>query len=383
MLRVGLTGGIATGKSHVAARLETRGLRVVGLDRVAHALMAPGGAAYADVVEAFGRGILAADASIDRKALGAIVFADAAALARLNALVHPRVRDEEARLAAGLSGAEGAVLVVEAALLVESGMHLRFDRLVVAECGPEEQQRRLMARDRIDAGAAQARLRAQMPVAEKGRFAHRLIDTSGAPGDTDERADQLADELLRLARAPWPRVELSLEAAAALALGGAGGVGALTPAAFLEEAAAGLELERLARRIDPQSRGPWYAREIDAECPPDALSGGVALFAIGRRGADPEYAAAAAYAVARLTHASPACLERAVLAALALQEATCGAPEPPSPAARDLAQRWSGFATRPSDCDAARARVAAARGPVALGPAERESLSRLLAARRP
>jgi dephospho-CoA kinase len=128
MLRVGLTGGIACGKSHVSRRLASHGLHVLDLDAVAHAITAPGGTAYDDVVRVFGRGIVGADGAIDRKALGARVFADPEALGRLNALVHPRVRDEESRRAGELAGTE-AVLVTDAALLVESGMHTRFDRL--------------------------------------------------------------------------------------------------------------------------------------------------------------------------------------------------------------------------------------------------------------
>src|SRR5262245_49087722 len=115
--------------------------------------MAPGGAAYDDVVRSFGASILGPDGAIDRRALGDVVFKDPAARARLNALVHPRAREEEGRRAAALGAAGATVIVSDAALLVEAGVHLRFDRLVVVHCPPEEQRRRLMERDGLDARA--------------------------------------------------------------------------------------------------------------------------------------------------------------------------------------------------------------------------------------
>jgi len=207
MLRVGLTGGIACGKSHVLRRLELRGCRTLDLDRVAHDVMVPGGSAYADVLAAFGPAILRSDGAVDRKALAALVFQDLVARDRLNGIVHPLVRIEERRWVAALAGKADAVIVVDAALLVEGGLHLRFDRLIVVHCAPEEQLRRLMARDALSREDAEARLRAQMPVAEKRRFAHLQLDTSGSPDDTDARADALAATLFALAQTPVkPRV---------------------------------------------------------------------------------------------------------------------------------------------------------------------------------
>ena len=123
MLRVGLTGGIACGKSRVLVRLGAKGLATLDLDALGHHVMAPGGSAHDDVVAAFGSRILAPDGSIDRKSLGAVVFSDPAARRRLDALVHPRVRAEEAERAARLEAAGEAVLVSDAALLVEAGHH--------------------------------------------------------------------------------------------------------------------------------------------------------------------------------------------------------------------------------------------------------------------
>src|SRR5215468_3786401 len=136
-------------------------MRLLDLDKVSRAVMAPGGAAFAEVVEAFGPRVLAGDGSIDRKALGAIVFADAAARARLNAITHPKILAEEGRWAA--EGRADEILVTEAALLVESGALLRFDRLVVVYCDEAEQVRRLRDRDRIGEAEARARLASQMP----------------------------------------------------------------------------------------------------------------------------------------------------------------------------------------------------------------------------
>ena len=151
MLRVGLTGGIACGKSRVRRHLAAAGFGTLDLDGVAHEMIAPGGPAYDDVVAAFGPGILAADGTVDRKVLGARVFADAAARAELNALVHPRVRDEEARRAAAHAAAGGRVFVTDAALLVEAAAPaVRPARGRDCEGG----ELRLVARDRIEEAAA-------------------------------------------------------------------------------------------------------------------------------------------------------------------------------------------------------------------------------------
>ena len=206
MLRVGLTGGIACGKSEVLGRLSARGLATLDLDAVAHEVMAPGGAAYEEVVASFGDDILAPDATIDRSALGAVVFGDPEARGRLEGIVHPRVRAEEARRASAFQAEGRALLVSDGAVLVEAGVHLRFDRLVVVHCPPEAQRRRLMARDGISDAAARARLGAQMPIEEKRCFGHLEVDTSGALEETAQAAEILAGVLLTEARGPRPRV---------------------------------------------------------------------------------------------------------------------------------------------------------------------------------
>ena len=307
MLRVGLTGGIACGKSRVRRHLAAAGFGTLDLDRVAHETIAPGGPAYDDVVAAFGPGILAADGTVDRKVLGARVFADAAARAELNALVHPRVRDEEARRAAAHAAAGGRVFVTDAALLVEAGLHLRFDRLVVVDCEGGEQLRRLVARDGIEEPAARARIAAQMPAAEKRRFAHIVFDASGTPEATDAAAAGLVAELASLAEHAPPRPPVREAAVlAALHRGPVHGPRGLDPALWATgvAAAGGMEMERLKRLLVPPFDGPWLAA---AEAPadrsprPETLALVVGLWSLVRRGLDPEFTAAAMFSMAYLT----------------------------------------------------------------------------------
>ncbi len=351
MLRVGLTGGIACGKSHVLLRLAASGLHTLDLDRVAHDVVARGGSAYPEVVHAFGTGILGPDRDIDRKALGAIVFADPAARARLNTIVHPKVREEEARRASAHAADPAAVFVTDAALLVEAGVHLRFDRLVVVHCAPEEQLRRLMDRDQIGEDAARARVEAQMPIGEKRRFAHFAVDTSGRVEDTHRAADALAGELAVTARSLRPRAALSLERVlACLRRGPASGPRGLSPERLLADiaAAGGLEMERLARLLAPPCGGPWYRCALPQETGPgpERLSGPLVAWALARGGPDPDFLAFAASSLARLTHADPSSVAGACLFALALQDVALGAriAELPRrvPEWTARAERWSG-----------------------------------------
>jgi dephospho-CoA kinase len=321
VLQVGLTGGIACGKSYVARRLAAAGLPVLDLDVLAHEVMAPGGSAYADVVQAFGPGVLAADGVLDRKALAEVVFADARARARLEALVHPRVREEAARRAAAV---RAPLLVTEAALLVEAGMHLRFARLVVVHCPPELQLARLMHRDGLSEEDARARIAAQMPLGEKRRYAHHEVDTSGERADTD-RAVTALGEVLRgeAAPSPGPLPVPRSRQAACLGHGPAEGPRGLHPRRVLDElaAASGCDLQRLAGLLDPPHDGPWFraARAEADDLGPCALAAPLTLWALLRRGEDLAYVRAAAASLARLTHAAPraAALAGAYASALA------------------------------------------------------------------
>ena len=195
MLRLGLTGGIASGKTAVAAMLRELGFAVLDADSLAHKLTEPGQPAYDEVLREFGPSIMDSDNRIHRAKLAAIVFADAAKLARLNAIVHPLVKTAVHRQFAEWSrdGARDAAFV-EAALLVEAGYQKELDGLVITWCRPEQQLERLRARGFSDEDARR-RIAAQMPVAEKLRYATERIDCSGSLEDTRKQVEALAIKL--------------------------------------------------------------------------------------------------------------------------------------------------------------------------------------------
>ncbi len=179
MLRVGLTGGIAVGKSYVSALLRELGCHVFDADDIARAVVRPGTPALDDIVATFGPEVLAADGTLDRAKLGRLVFADAEARSRLNAIVHPRVHAEQDRLLREVEARDPhGIAVVDAALLIESGGYRRFDVVVVVWCRPEIQLARLMARNGLSREEASQRIAAQMPSEEKRRYADFEIDTS-------------------------------------------------------------------------------------------------------------------------------------------------------------------------------------------------------------
>ncbi|HKE35154.1 MAG TPA: dephospho-CoA kinase [Candidatus Acidoferrum sp.] len=195
MLRLGLTGGIASGKSAVAAMLRELGFSVLDADSLAHRLIEPGQPAYEEVLREFGSAITDGQGRVDRAKLAALVFADRAKLERLNAIVHPRVAevvlrqfDEWQR-----EGTHEAAFV-EAALLIESGIHKHLDGLVVAWCRPEQQFARLAARG-LSGEEARRRIASQMPVEEKLRYATEGIDCSGTLEQTREQLQMLAAKL--------------------------------------------------------------------------------------------------------------------------------------------------------------------------------------------
>jgi dephospho-CoA kinase len=199
MLRAGLTGGIATGKSTVAAILRELGCHLLEADKIAHGLIEPSGSAYDDVVHEFGRGILTPDGRVDRAKLGGVVFADPKRLARLNAIVHPLVLAAQDRELAAIERAEpNAIAVVEAALLIEAGYTDRLDYLVVTWCTPEQQLARLTqpgAGRGLTIEQAQQRIAAQMPLEEKRRLADAVIDCSGTLQHTGEQTVALFTKL--------------------------------------------------------------------------------------------------------------------------------------------------------------------------------------------
>jgi len=185
MLSVGLTGGLASGKSFVSAALAELGCRVLHADIVGHEVLEPGGEAYAPAVTEFGREILNEDGTIDRRRLGAIVFASPEKLAKLNSFVHPAVfrREEEFMAAAHAADPQG-IVVVEAAILVETGSYKKFDRLAVTICDRETQIRRAIKRDGLTQAEVEARLSRQLPAEELRKVADDVIDTSGTKENT-------------------------------------------------------------------------------------------------------------------------------------------------------------------------------------------------------
>jgi dephospho-CoA kinase len=199
MLRVGLTGGIATGKTAVAAMLRELGCWLLEADKIAHQTIDPDGAAYEEVVREFGRGILTAEGLVDRKKLGAIVFAEPQRLARLNAIVHPPVLEEQVRQLAAIEKADAhAIAVVEAALLIEAGFDRSLDYLVVTWCTPEQQLTRLTqpgAGRGLTIEQARQRIAAQMPVDEKRKRADWVIDCSGTLEHTRAQVIELFAKL--------------------------------------------------------------------------------------------------------------------------------------------------------------------------------------------
>src|SRR5664280_2767964 len=163
MLKVGLTGGMASGKTFVGEALAGYGCLLIQADELGHAVLAPGGEAYQGVVQEFGREILTGDGIIDRRALAARAFADPERLARLNALVHPAViRREDALVAAFGAAHPGGIAVVEAAILIETGSYSRFDKLILVTCAEEQQVARALRREGALPSDIRARIRRQM-----------------------------------------------------------------------------------------------------------------------------------------------------------------------------------------------------------------------------
>jgi dephospho-CoA kinase len=200
MLRVGLTGSIAVGKSHVAGLLKELGCRVTDADEVARHVVEPGTEGLRAVVEAFGAEVLREDGTLDRAKLGALVFGDEEKRLRLNAILHPLIMaEQDARLRLWEREDPRGVGVVDAALMIESGGYRRFDKLVVVHCRPEVQLERLMRRNQLTREEAGRRVASQMPQEEKLRYADFAIDTSGDFEDTRRQTEAVYRELKALA----------------------------------------------------------------------------------------------------------------------------------------------------------------------------------------
>jgi dephospho-CoA kinase len=195
MLRVGLTGGIATGKTTVASMLRDRDVPVLDADPLGHELLEPGQAAYEETVAAFGREVLDAGGKVSRAKLGGIIFADAQKRARLNQILHPRILDILQKWFAALDEPEGPEFaVVEAALIVEAGYNRNLDKLIVCWCRPEQQLERLTLRG-LSMEEVQQRIGAQMPPDEKRKLADEAIDCSGSIEETQQQVNRAVEKL--------------------------------------------------------------------------------------------------------------------------------------------------------------------------------------------
>ena len=196
MLKVGLTGSIAVGKTFVVSVFRELGCATFDADQIAHSVMEPGREAYQEIVREFGREVLAQDGSIDRKKLGAIVFQDPERRQRLNEIVHPRVITEQNRLLAEAEQANpDRIAIIDAALMIESGGYKRFDKLIVVFCDKETQIERLMKRNGLTREEAGVRVAAQMSSEEKRRYADFEIDSSGTHDETRARVIEVYEKL--------------------------------------------------------------------------------------------------------------------------------------------------------------------------------------------
>jgi dephospho-CoA kinase len=199
MLKVGLTGGLACGKSFVGEALAGLGCFLIQADELGHQVLAPGGEAYDNVVQEFGGDILMQNGQIDRRALAARVFGAPERLARLNALVHPPVVRREDRLMAEFAAREPhGIVVVEAAILIETGSYERFDRIILVTCTEEQQRERAMRRQGALEQDVTARLSRQMTLDQKRKFADFVIDTSGEKEDTLRQTRAVYEALRRI-----------------------------------------------------------------------------------------------------------------------------------------------------------------------------------------
>jgi dephospho-CoA kinase len=196
----GLTGGIASGKSAVAARLRERRMPVIDADILARGAVAKGSDGLAAVVARFGEGILDESGGLDRKKLAAMVFSDDAARRALNAIVHPRVTALTMKSAAELAARGEPLACYEAALLVENGVADAFRPLIVVSAPEDIQVARAMARDGATEAEARARVRSQMPLEEKIRVADHVIENTGSREELQWRTDEVLERIARSLR---------------------------------------------------------------------------------------------------------------------------------------------------------------------------------------
>jgi len=201
MLKVGLTGGIGCGKSHILKEFHKLGVYTIDADEIAHAVILPDRSAYGQILDTFGPEILALDRTIDRKKLGERVFSDEKARERLNQIVHPLVLEEEARRIAEFEEREepkSPIIMVDAALMVETGSYRQYDFVVVVYCPHQVQLQRVIARDRLSEEEALQRIQSQMPLLEKIKYADYIIESSGRLSETNEQVKHIFTEWANL-----------------------------------------------------------------------------------------------------------------------------------------------------------------------------------------
>ena len=199
VLKVGLTGGIACGKSHILREFHKLGVYTVDADDIAHSVILPNTPAYQTILDTFGKVILASDGTIDRKELGRIIFRDEQARQQLNEIIHPYIRQQEALITSAFeaeANPTSPIIMVDAALMVETGSHRKYDFLVVAYCRPKVQLRRLMAREGLSEGESKQRIRSQMSSLDKVQYADYTIENSGTRSATNKQVKNIFQKLI-------------------------------------------------------------------------------------------------------------------------------------------------------------------------------------------
>jgi dephospho-CoA kinase len=198
MMIIGLTGGIASGKSLVARVFKDLGAHVIDADRIVHDLLEPEQAAWREVVDHFGKGVLTQDNRIDRRKLGAVIFEDAQERNWLNACLHPKVFDVYTGQTNHIrSRHPDAIVVLDAALLIETGYYRNMDTVIVVYADIEQQYDRLIERDKFTREQAAIRINSQMPLQQKRSYADHVIDNTGTREETEKKAREVFNEILR------------------------------------------------------------------------------------------------------------------------------------------------------------------------------------------
>ncbi len=201
MLRVGLTGSIAVGKSFVASVFVELGCRVIDADETAREVVLPGSEGLDAIVQRFGSEVLQADGTLNRQKLGSIIFDDESLRQELNAILHPRIIERQDEILKSWEQIDpNGIGIVDAALMIESGGYKRFDKLIVVHCRPEVQLERLMLRNGLTLEEAKRRISSQMPQEEKQQYADFLIDTSDGFELTRQRTVEVYEQLKKLTR---------------------------------------------------------------------------------------------------------------------------------------------------------------------------------------